>query len=1282
MATTTTAYIFDYNATVVRKANTIVGFGRDTATGRSLALIVNNFRGSFFLSVTAHVETTLAQYADTESVINNVFAVDDEYERLRKRLNMFAEIAPRKGSSSPPAFIHKITRRPVRTNMGYDSTIDALEFVIDETDGSTKYGREHLVTCLCQFFRSHPTTDYDLQRLAPLRSLQFYNHRETQIGQLFSRHGIGGCSTVRYPTTAAVRHKTHHVLRNVAEIHEVDFDTLVLAVDVLAPLPRVLYYDIEAVDSRWAPGIPCVFPDPQFAAVICIGVVMHDGGGATPRKVVFNLHSLAPIDGVDARCFEREYDMFRAFQDYVADEDPDVLSGYNNARFDNTFLARRWTVLINADVYHPRDPGLNLGRTAQPARITSVRGAFRLEDQLLVWGRAVFDYLLYVLYTDQQSLNTLDAVARRKLDQGKGERKLNIAISSMAVHCLSEEGRTTIAVYCLQDTWLVYLLEARAYKGIAFAQTLANMTGAQFHTAVMFEGLQTFLNPSLSREYTKAGLAIGNYNDYCVQHGLDTTAPCLIKSNIAGELSLLRARETAARRARNREVADRRWIRQRLERQSAMVSKRLAASDTKRAAGDRAIAAGKLKSKAARDSPLANDTYDKLERELATFRRMMAEYDRQEALRQAADIEAAEEAAPPTTEEEEEETEEPDTDDEEVAEGTPIDASMTLGERRKVERGRMKLAADTTGTDFCTAMFGCRPLASDNNGGLVLAPAIGVRSNVLLEDFNSLYPSIIIVCNCSPETLLSAELASSLGLVHNVQYLEVPLTDRQNPGRRVFYIHRSIKRGILPEYMERLIDARKAVRAEMEAAKRRLGSLEKQDPAAEILRRHIEVLNSRQLAYKLIANGVFGTMGMDNRYSQFGHICIANTITSTGRAMMFTMMRKVLRDFESEHLRVLMGDTDSIGFHAPRRTLAEAKLLGVAIESHMNAFYGATAGTVIDLSALKIGFETYGLFLCRKMKSYVIYSPNPDGATYTKKVMGFQCKHRGTPVFAATLQRLLLDILVVYDRDRDGWVARARDVLIEARDRLVGGQVPYTDIAMSACARAQPDPKPVLSHHKLVAELYRQKSAYMPHPRSRFVYYIVVPVDSVKADAVGRGKTQLAKLGSDVVSANYRLDLKFYVDRFIVAMNYDVLAAVFGRETAIALRRAVETYVLPTPPPNRCVVCNGCCQVDVALVCRDCARRGTATAAARELLTVQLDEAPIVVGRRRAFDAARTMCRTACPYGMPAVCVATCDQFGCENRFQRDTCRQAAVDVNTQMSKLGLTGSRPYNLEW
>jgi DNA polymerase elongation subunit (family B) len=173
-------------------------------------------------------------------------------------------------------------------------------------------------------------------------------------------------------------------------------------------------------------------------------------------------------------------------------------------------------------------------------------------------------------------------------------------------------------------------------------------------------------------------------------------------------------------------------------------------------------------------------------------------------------------------------------------------------------------------------------------GGYVHTPKEGLHDKIALFDFKSLYPSITITHNISPETL---DCTCCRGKSEKERV----------PGSEHYYC--KSRRGFIPAIIEELVNSR------MEIKKR----MRREKPGTLVYRS----LDNRQNALKILANSSYGYYGYaGSRW--YSRVC-AESITSFGRFY----IKRVIEKAERSGFPVIYGDTDSLFLKV--KSIREAK---------------------------------------------------------------------------------------------------------------------------------------------------------------------------------------------------------------------------------------------------------------------------------------------------------------------------------------------------------------------
>lgn len=174
--------------------------------------------------------------------------------------------------------------------------------------------------------------------------------------------------------------------------------------------------------------------------------------------------------------------------------------------------------------------------------------------------------------------------------------------------------------------------------------------------------------------------------------------------------------------------------------------------------------------------------------------------------------------------------------------------------------------------------FADRANAEDNEGGYVKEPETGLHENLVQFDFRSLYPSIIISKNISPDVMVLGDVENeddyNISPEHGLKFKKSP-------------------QGFIPSVIDKILQERFRIKREMKAS---TDETEKRS------------LNVQQQAIKRLANTMYGIYGFP-RFRWYSFEC-AKAITSWGRQYIKSSIKKA----EEYGFYAIYADTD--GFYA------------------------------------------------------------------------------------------------------------------------------------------------------------------------------------------------------------------------------------------------------------------------------------------------------------------------------------------------------------------------------
>lgn len=312
-------------------------------------------------------------------------------------------------------------------------------------------------------------------------------------------------------------------------------------------------------------------------------------------------------------------------------------------------------------------------------------------------------------------------------------------------------------------------------------------------------------------------------------------------------------------------------------------------------------------------------------------------------------------------------------------------------------------------------------MSSDLKGGEVLEPKKGLLENVLILDYKSLYPTIM--------------------MAHNLCYTTVVTGDRSDgvtirPPSGGEFVPSEVYKGIVPSILEDLLNKR------TQTKKRMRGTSNENE---------YRVLDATQLALKILLNSFYGYSGyararlysltLANAVTSFGRNNILNTreiINSTIGKIILRNKTALLLDEAGElspqdrvvELSVAYGDTDSVFVHCKSRgdlSLEEVSLIG-------NRLANIVSASLPD--PMELEFESIAkraLLIAKKRYALWFFEPKNSGWEDKIKVKGMETVRRDwCELTSITLNRVLELVLIKGDVDQA--VEHVRQIVSKVRN--------------------------------------------------------------------------------------------------------------------------------------------------------------------------------------------------------------------------------------------------------
>ncbi len=372
-----------------------------------------------------------------------------------------------------------------------------------------------------------------------------------------------------------------------------------------------------------------------------------------------------------------------------------------------------------------------------------------------------------------------------------------------------------------------------------------------------------------------------------------------------------------------------------------------------------------------------------------------------------------------------------------------------------------------------------RRKAAPYTGGYVYPPKEGIHQNIALLDFMSLYPSITITHNISPETLFCHCCnGHKEGSVHKV------------PGKDYYYC--KIHPGFISDTLKKLVQKRRGIKETMK-------KMEKDDDGYKLM-------DNRQYALKILSNASYGYYGYaGSRW--YSRVC-AQSITAWGRYY----IQRVIRKAEKMEYDVVYGDTDSLFVKVKTKKDAETLLKAInktlpgAMELEFQGLY--KAGIFVPAKTGLAAKKRYALI-------------DEDGEMI---IRGFEIVRRDwSPIARDTQEKILLAVLRDNSPEQALSIAKKTVLKIEKGAVDIEKMIMHTQLTRPLKEYEQIGPHVVAARKSL----YRGR----PIAQGSMISYVIT-----------KGKGMISERAEPAEDAeNY--DPDYYVNNQVVPAAMRVLAA-------------------------------------------------------------------------------------------------------------------------------------------
>jgi DNA polymerase elongation subunit (family B) len=403
-------------------------------------------------------------------------------------------------------------------------------------------------------------------------------------------------------------------------------------------------------------------------------------------------------------------------------------------------------------------------------------------------------------------------------------------------------------------------------------------------------------------------------------------------------------------------------------------------------------------------------------------------------------------------------------------------------------------------------------------GAIVLDPVPGIYIDapVSVMDYASLYPSSMISENISHDSIVLDPIYDNL---EGYSYVDITYDiytgtgdDKVKTGEKVcrYAQFPNEDKGVLPRILQTLLSQRKKTRKKIEhkevtvdgvsysgtIGRESDDELEMRTETGEIIRlnktnakiadKYDEfskaVLDGLQLAYKVTANSLYGSVGA--KTSSIYMKELAASTTATGRDLILKAKEFMEVNYDAE---VIYGDTDSIfvdfkikekyGLTDKKETLQ--KSIDVSVEA--SSKFKKTLKAPHDLEYEK----TFYPFIILSKKKYVGNLYEFDVNKFKQKSMGIVLKRRDNANIVKQIYGGIIDIILKGDS-----LQSAVKFLYSSLRRLIEGGYPMNELVITKTLRSK-YANPTRIAHKVLADRMRERdpgSAPEINERIPYVY--------------------------------------------------------------------------------------------------------------------------------------------------------------------------------------------------
>jgi len=384
-----------------------------------------------------------------------------------------------------------------------------------------------------------------------------------------------------------------------------------------------------------------------------------------------------------------------------------------------------------------------------------------------------------------------------------------------------------------------------------------------------------------------------------------------------------------------------------------------------------------------------------------------------------------------------------------------------------------------------------RKLQPPYKGAIVIEPKKGIHSNIVVLDFRSLYPSLIVTFNIDPWTFNFS-----------------PCKNKMKVPEHNYYFCNDCP-GFIPRHLKYLIDKRKELKQKLKKIKD-----EKEKSR----------LNNLQYALKIIANATYGYM------AYFGARWYRRECGEAAAAFGRFYIRKVVEEAKKRKFDVIYGDTDSLMFTIPNlskeKILEEAKKFEAEINKELPGimeieFRGLyEAGIFVTREKGEVG--------AKKRYALIDYEGNLE-------IRGFETVRRDWCELAKKVQREVLKTILHEKNEK-----KAVEIVRKVVEKLKRKEIDIEDLIIY-----EQITRPLSQYEQIgphVKAAYRLRDAGIPIGEGSVIGFVIVK---------GGGSISDRAFPLELIKDPKEYDEEYYIRNQVVPASLRVLKALGYKEEDI-----------------------------------------------------------------------------------------------------------------------------------